>query len=205
MKYPRIAVFASGTGSNAESLMKKMKDLGCEIEFVFSDKRDVGVLEKALRLGVKTYLVEKTSDRATHEEEVLKLVHRHRIDWIFLAGYMRLISASFLQTLQSHHQGATQIVNIHPSLLPAYPGSQAMERAFADQVPHSGITVHFVDEGMDTGKIIMQEQVALQKFESFSDFKMKMHSVEHRLYGQFLENVVTGKIPTLSYKETVEC
>lgn len=205
MKKPRIAIFASGTGSNAEALIKKMKDLGGEIEFVFSDKREAGVLEKAMRLGVKTYLIEKTSDRVAHEDEVLKLVHRHCIDWIFLAGYMRLISTSFLQILQELHHGATQIVNIHPSLLPAYPGSQAMERAFADQVSYSGITVHFVDEGMDTGKIILQEQVALQKFESFSDFKMKMHSVEHRLYGQFLENVISGKIPTLSYKETVEC
>ncbi len=205
MKSLRIAIFASGTGSNAEALMNKMKALGKKVEFVLSDKRDALVLEKAMRQGVNTYLVEKTSDRFTHEQEILKLLDRHQIDWIFLAGYMRLISADFLQAVGKRHQRKSQIVNIHPSLLPLYPGSKALERAFADQVVESGVTLHLVDEGMDTGPILMQEKISLESYEAFSDFKMRMHELEHSLYTRFLEQIVLGQIPTNHFKEVSEC
>ncbi|HWU43814.1 MAG TPA: phosphoribosylglycinamide formyltransferase, partial [Bdellovibrio sp.] len=200
--------FASGTGSNAEALIKKMQTLPSEngrVEFILSDKREAPVLEKALRLGVTGYLVEKTGDRAVHEQEILKLVDRHQIDWIFLAGYMRLISPQFLKELRLRHQGQAQMVNIHPSLLPAYPGSQAIERAFSDQVPESGVTLHLVDEGMDTGPVLRQEKLSLHGFESLSDFKARIHELEHRLYGELLENIVNKKIATSFFKEVIEC
>ncbi|HEX7675132.1 MAG TPA: formyltransferase family protein [Bdellovibrio sp.] len=205
MRKPRIAIFASGTGSNAESLIVKMKALGGKIEFVLSDRSDAGVLEKAMRQGVTTYLVEKTAERIDHENEILKLVDRHKIDWVLLAGYMRLISGHLLEELSLRHQGQTQIVNVHPSLLPQYPGAKALERAFADQVSESGVTLHLVDEGMDTGLVLSQQKLTLHQFEAFSDFKMRMHALEHAMYGELLENIVLGKIPTQTYKESAPC
>lgn len=206
MKAPRIVIFASGTGSNAEALMQKMKDLQKgPIEFVLSDRREATVIEKALHLGVMTYLVEKTGDRISHEVEILKLIDRHQVDWIFLAGYMRLLSADFLKAISLRHGNARQVVNIHPSLLPQYPGTHALERAFADQVTELGVTLHCVDEGMDTGPILAQEKVQLKPHETFSDLKARIHAIEHKMYTQLLEQIIDGKIQTKFFKEVVEC
>lgn len=205
MRSPRIAVFASGTGSNADALMEKMKTLGGKIEFVLSDKSTAPVLEKALRREVMTYVVEKTSDRHTHEREILNLIDRHQIDWVFLAGYMRLLSSSFLKELARRHEGQAQVVNIHPSLLPAYPGANSIERAFADKVTESGVTLHLVDEGMDTGPVLRQEKLTIHPFEALSDFKMHMHELEHRMYTDLLQAVMTKSIPTQFYQEKVKC
>jgi phosphoribosylglycinamide formyltransferase-1 len=209
MKPPRVAIFASGTGSNAEALMKKMKEhelqqLG-KIEFVLSDRKGALVLEKAAQHDVKSYLVEKTVDRASHEKEILKLIELHRIDWVFLAGYMRIISADFLKSMALRHQGNFQVVNIHPSLLPAYPGSKSLERAFEDKVSESGVTLHYVDEGMDTGPHIAQEKVQIHAEDSFSDFKSRMHALEHKMYTKFLEQIVRGEIPTNYFEEVISC
>ncbi|QLY27356.1 phosphoribosylglycinamide formyltransferase [Bdellovibrio sp. KM01] len=205
MKSVRVAIFASGTGSNAEALIKKMQSLGGSIEFVLSDKPTAGVLAKAHALDTKTYVIEKFQDRAHHEQEVLKLLVQHRIDWVLLAGYMRLLSADFLQSLADRHNGHPQVVNIHPSLLPAYPGKDSLERAFADKVEQSGVTLHLVDEGMDTGAVLKQVAQSLKGFNAFNDFKASIHRLEHQIYTEFLEQIVTGQIATQFFKETIEC
>lgn len=205
MKSVRVAIFASGTGSNAEALIKKMQSLGGAVEFVLTDKPAAGVLAKAHALNTKTYVVEKTQDRTHHEQEVLKILVQHQIDWVLLAGYMRLLSADFLQFLADRHNGHSQVVNIHPSLLPAYPGKDSLERAFADKVPESGVTLHLVDEGMDTGMILKQVALPLKGLNAFNDFKGSIHRLEHQIYTEFLEQIVTGHIATHSFKETIEC
>ncbi|WP_413561134.1 phosphoribosylglycinamide formyltransferase [Bdellovibrio sp. HCB209] len=201
----RIAIFASGTGSNAQALIEKMQSLGGQIEFVLTDKPHAGVLERAQALATMSYVVEKKTDRAAHEQEILKLVDEHQIDWILLAGYMRLLSANFLKALADRHEGRAQVVNIHPSLLPDYPGAGSLEKAFADKVEFSGVTLHLVDEGMDTGPIIQQLPLALKEFTSFADFKAGMHRLEHQIYTEFLEKIIVGQIPTNYFKETAEC
>lgn len=205
IKTPRIAVFASGAGSNAEALIKKMHSLGGQVEFVFSDKTEAGVLAKAQSLNTRRYVIEKKADRLQHEQEVLKLVDQHQIDWILLAGYMRLLSASFLKSLAERHQGRAQVVNIHPSLLPAYPGANSLERAFADKATESGVTLHLVDDGMDTGPVLKQASIPLNEFTAFADFKASIHRLEHQIYTEFLEKIVLGEVPTHYFKETVKC
>ena len=206
MKNLRIAIFASGAGSNAMALIQKMKELSSgKIEFLLSDRNEALVLERAMHEGIQTYLVEKQTDTAAHELEILRLIDKHQVDWILLAGYMRLISSEFLKSLALRHQGKVQLVNIHPSLLPAYPGAKAMERAFADKVPESGVTIHFVDKGMDTGEILAQEKVQILHNESFQEFKSKIHNLEHQMYTQLLEKIVSGKIPTNYFEEVIEC
>lgn len=202
MKPVKVAIFASGTGSNAMALIQKSKTLSqLEISFVLSDKAAAPVLAKAENEGVRTYLIEKKQDKATHEAEILKLLKEHKVDWILLAGYMRLISADFLAKFASWHQGKSQIVNIHPSLLPAYPGVDSIARAHQDKVSHTGITIHFVDEGMDTGAVIRQEQLAINADESLSELGTRMHQLEHRIYTDFLESLSTGKPSTVYFEE----
>lgn len=204
MRTIRVAIFASGAGTNAEALIKKIKQLpGGKIEFVLSDRKQAPVLEKASLYDVPSYLIEKTADRGLHEKEILKLIDQHRIDWILLAGYMNLISADFLRALGQRHQGQSQVVNVHPSLLPAYKGAKAMDRAYADQVSESGVTIHLVDEGMDTGPVLMQQKIPIEKGISFDAFKAQIHELEHKMYTELLEQIVVGKIPTHFFEEVI--
>lgn len=219
MRPLRVAIFASGTGSNAMALVNKAKSFSdkslsdnllsgnllsaqkLEISFVLSDKAAAPVLEKAQSAGIRTYLVEKKKDRVTHEQDILALLREHRIDWILLAGYMRLLTPSFLQQFSKWHQGAAQVVNIHPSLLPAYPGVDSIAMAFKDRVQKSGVTIHLVDEGMDTGAILMQDSIPLEESDSLESWKQKIHELEHRMYTSFLEDLITGQRQTCYFEE----
>ncbi|MFV8249341.1 phosphoribosylglycinamide formyltransferase [Bdellovibrio bacteriovorus] len=199
----RIAILASGTGSNAEALMKKAQSLNSvEVTFVLSDKAGAGVLEKAQNLSVRHFVVAKQNDRREHEQRVLNLLREYRIDWVFLAGYMRLLSPEFLQTFSAWHRGSSQVVNIHPSLLPAYPGVDSIRRAYEDRVNESGVTLHLVDEGMDTGPHLMQSRLTLEAGESLADWSVRFHKLEHQTYTQFLELMALGQIPTSPFEET---
>lgn len=204
MRPVRVALLASGTGTNAQALMRKAQELGpqkVEISFVLSDKAQAPVIEKAQALAVPCYVKVKTSDRRAHEEAILQVLHEHRVDWIFLAGYMRLLSPFFLQTFQKWHQQASQVVNIHPSLLPAYPGVDSISRAYQDRVSESGVSLHLVDEGMDTGPLLRQQKIALGQ-ETLSEWAAKFHQIEHRLYTDFLAEVATGTQKTFYFSET---
>lgn len=204
MKPVNVAIFASGTGSNAMALINKSKSLPeVEISFVLSDKASAAVLDKAKAEGVKTYLIEKKQDKATHEKEILQVLKEHQVDWILLAGYMRLISADFLKTFASWHGGASQIVNIHPSLLPAYPGVDSIVRAFNDKISETGITLHLVDEGMDTGAVLRQEALSVGPEESLEALSSRMHHLEHKIYTDFLASLATGSQKTSFFKGTI--
>lgn len=204
MRCVKIAIFASGTGSNAMALIKKAKSLPqVEIRFVLSDKATAPVLDKAQAEGIKTYLIEKKSDKATHEKEILNLLKEHKIDWILLAGYMRLISGEFLATFAQWHEGASQVVNIHPSLLPAYPGVDSIARAHKDGVSHTGISLHLVDEGMDTGALLCQEKLEIQNGESLESLASRMHHLEHHIYTEFISSLSLGERKTVYFQETL--
>lgn len=200
----RIAIFASGTGSNAMALINKAKTFTPEtltIAFVLSDRPEAPVLLKAAEAGVRTFLIEKKKDRATHEQEILLLLREYRIDWILLAGYMRILSSSFLHKFAEWHNGASQVVNIHPSLLPLYPGVDSIKRAFADKVEKSGVSLHLVDEGMDTGDLITQGSIELKPNESLDSWTEKFHKLEHQMYTDFLESLVVGQQKSFSFEE----
>jgi phosphoribosylglycinamide formyltransferase-1 len=186
----RIAIFASGNGSNAEALMKRAVDLSqVEISFVLSDQPGAGVLARAEKFGVKTYVVPKEATKGAQEKKTLALLEEHKIQWIFLAGYMRLLSANFLGKFAEMTGDALRVVNIHPSLLPAYPGIDSIARAYNDCVGESGVTLHFVDEGMDTGKVIRQEKVTLGSYESLLEWQTRIHALEHQMYTDFLSSL----------------
>ena len=166
----RLALLASGNGTNALSIIQNLPS-NLKVEFVLSDQAEAAVLKKAADLGVRTYLVEKKSTKAAHENEILKLMKEHHVDWICLAGYMRILSGEFLAEFSRWHGGQDQVVNIHPSALPAYPGVESIKRAFDDRVEESGVTLHFVDPGVDTGKIVLQKKVPLSNDEDFHSLR----------------------------------
>ncbi|MGZ3769376.1 MAG: phosphoribosylglycinamide formyltransferase [Bdellovibrio sp.] len=204
MKPLRVAIFASGTGSNAMALINKAKSFSptqVEVNFVLSDKAQAPILAKAKNAGIQTHLVERKKDRDSHEKEILVLLKEHKIDWIFLAGYMRILTPEFLHQFAKWHSGASQVVNIHPSLLPAYPGMDSIAAAHKDRVKKIGVTIHLVDEGMDTGPILMQEAIDLEESVTLESLTESVHKLEHRMYTTFLENLVTGKQKTCYFEE----
>ncbi len=185
----RLAILASGSGSNAEAIMKWAAESSIvEVVCVLSDKRKAGVHERAKKLNVpSTYVIKKKNeDNTYHEQRIISHLQDHRPDWIILAGYMKLLGPHFLKTYPN------KIINIHPSLLPLFPGLDGYGDAFKAQVRESGCTIHYVDEGIDTGAIIAQKSFPLIPGESFEEFKHRGLAVENKFYPEVLEKLFTG-------------
>jgi len=177
----RIAIFASGNGSNAETLAKAFPE---QVKLIFSDHENAYVLERAERLGVQSRAFELKSfeNKGTYEQAIVDMLEQEKIDLVCLAGYMKIVST----TLLSAYEG--RIINIHPSYLPAFGGTpHAIEESWTAKAG-LGVTVHFVDEGVDTGKIITQRAVDYQ--ENLEDYEAALHKVEHELYPQVLGNLI---------------
>ncbi len=200
MKPIRLAILASGQGTNAVSIIESCST-PVRTEIVISDQPLAPVVKKAQNLGVKTYIVEKKSSKQDHESEILKILKHYKIDWICMAGYMRILSENFLNEFSSWHENKSQVVNIHPSLLPQYPGLNSIERAYQDKVAEGGASLHYVDSGVDTGPILYQSKVALDSNHTFADFKSLVHKTEYQLYRNFLNDLATQKIQTFFYKD----
>ncbi|ALC83877.1 MULTISPECIES: phosphoribosylglycinamide formyltransferase [Bacillus] len=184
----KIAVFASGTGSNFEAICNRLslENWDAEIALVVSDKPNAKVLEKAEKAGVPTYAFQPKSFAGKEEFEtaILEQLKLRQVEWIILAGYMRLIGSTLLRAYPQ------RIVNIHPSLLPAFPGKDAIGQALTQGVKVTGITVHYVDEGMDTGPIIAQRALPIQEGETREQLENKMHKLEHELYPEVIKKLL---------------
>jgi len=176
----RIAVLGSGTGSNFEALHEA---LGEEIALVISDRPEAGILEKAKRAGVRALCEKGGSDLS---ERILG--HLDGIDLVCLAGFMRLVREPLLSAFSG------RILNIHPSLLPKYPGLRAWEQAIADGATESGCTVHFVDAGVDTGEVVMQAKVPVRGNDTPENLHARIQVEEHRIYPLAVRKVL-GKAP----------
>jgi phosphoribosylglycinamide formyltransferase-1 len=203
----RIALFASGTGSNALALLEEAARLApaVAIPLLICDQAQAPVLQKLAPFPTTPVLLERTGARAEHEAAILHALTAQRVDWIFLAGYMRLLSPEFVQCWQRLHGGAAQIVNIHPSLLPAYRGLHAVERAVAAGEREIGVTLHTVDAGMDTGRIIAQDVIERAPGESAEQLMPRVHRLEHQLYPRFLHQVAHGEVATQRLCEVARC
>jgi formyltetrahydrofolate-dependent phosphoribosylglycinamide formyltransferase len=188
---PRIAILLSGHGTNMEALAEKIRsgDLEAEIVFAASDNPNAGGLERAAALGIETKLYPfQLKGRTACEEEIARDSENERIDWIVLAGFMRILSPEFVSRFSG------KIVNIHPSLLPAFPGKDAIGQAWRYGVKVTGVTVHLVDERVDHGPILAQEAIPVETGETVESLESRIHEIEHRLYWQTLRNLFNGKI-----------
>jgi len=186
-----LGILLSGRGSNFEAIARNVaagRVANARIAIVISNREDAGGIEVARRLGLTTLVIpSKGKDRAEHDREVAAALQQHKVDLVCLAGYMRLLSPWFVQ------QFPRRILNIHPSLLPAFPGLEAQEHAFAYGVKISGCTVHFVDEELDHGAIILQKTVPVLDTDDEHTLAARILEQEHIAYSEAINVVLGGK------------
>jgi phosphoribosylglycinamide formyltransferase-1 len=187
----KIGILISGRGSNMSALIEAVKTgkiPNSEIAVVISDKPDAAGLQKAREKGVETTVIERRNrTRREHDAEIIAELKKSAVELICLAGYMRLLSAEFIGAFRN------KIVNIHPSLLPSFPGLDAQRQAFEYGVKFSGCTVHFVDEGLDSGTIIAQKVVPVLDDDTLETLTARILEQEHRLYVEAVAKIVSGK------------
>jgi len=174
-----ISFLVSGRGSNFEALAKQVKKgyINAEIKLVVSDKKEAPVLKKAEKMGIKSVFIDPKSfnSREAHEREILDLFNKNKTDLVVAAGYMRLLTPVFIEPFKN------RIINIHPSILPAFPGKNAQAQAIAHGVKIAGCTCHFIDEGTDTGPIIMQASVNVLQDDTAESLSQKILELEHKI------------------------
>jgi len=186
-----IGILLSGRGSNFEAIAKNVavgKIPDARIAIVISNRADAGGIETAQRLGLDVVVIpSKGKAREHHDREVVSALQQHNVDLVCLAGYMRLLSPWFVK------QFPQRILNIHPSLLPAFPGLEAQEQAFAYGVKVAGCTVHFVDEELDHGAIIVQKAVEVLETDDEHTLAARILEQEHRAYTEAINLVLEGQ------------
>src|SRR5206468_11072457 len=185
-----LGILLSGRGSNFEAIAKNAasgKIPDARIEVVISNRPDAAGLEIARRLGLTALVISsKGKEREEHDREVVAALKEHKVDLVCLAGYMRLLLPWFVQ------QFPRRILNIHPSLLPAFPGLEAQEQAFAYGVKISGCTVRFVDEELDHGAIIVQKAVQVRDNDNERTLSARILEQEHIAYSEAINIVLDG-------------
>jgi phosphoribosylglycinamide formyltransferase 1 len=187
----RIVVLASGSGTNLQAILDKLHGCrGIEVVGVGSDRPNAGALDRGRRAGIATaaYPGSDYADRALRDRAMGDWVESRGADLIVLAGYMQLLSAPFVQRFRN------RVVNIHPALLPAFPGLDAIGQALAAGVETTGVTVHFVDEGVDTGPVIAQREVAVPAGATLEELEAAVHEVEHELYPEAIRMIAQGRV-----------
>ena len=173
-----IAVLLSGNGSNLKALIDK----GIKVSFVASNNPKALGLKIAKNANIPLYSWKNVSQL---EEEVLKLIIDYNVKLLVLAGYMRLLSKNFVKSLPSKF-----IVNVHPSLLPKYKGMNAIKQALDDSAQYTGVTIHYVDEGMDSGSIIKQNIIKINENDTEETLKDRLQEIEHRLYSDTIKSIL---------------
>ncbi|HKO58785.1 MAG TPA: phosphoribosylglycinamide formyltransferase [Thermoanaerobaculia bacterium] len=192
----KLAVLLSGRGSNFAAIHQAIADgrLDARIVVVISNRADAPGIERAREWGYDAHVIEHRAfpTRAAHEEEVLRILAEHEPDVVALAGYMRLLSPAFVAAYPS------RIVNIHPSLLPSFPGLDAQAQALAHGVKVSGCTVHLVDENLDAGPILVQRCVPVLEGDTVETLSARILEQEHEAYVEALRLLIrTARTPSI--------
>jgi phosphoribosylglycinamide formyltransferase 1 len=187
----RVAVLASGAGTNLQAILDKVHGRGgIEVAAVASNHPDAMALERAAEAGRETAVFERRaySDREARDRAIGDWLAERAIDLIVLAGYMELLSASFVERFRG------RIINVHPALLPSFPGLDSVQQALDHGVKVTGVTVHFVDEGVDSGPIILQRSVEVPESRMREDLEERIHAVEHELLPRAIELIAAGAV-----------
>ncbi|MDP3723889.1 MAG: phosphoribosylglycinamide formyltransferase [Candidatus Omnitrophota bacterium] len=194
-RLPAIAVLCSGEGTNLQAILTAIHEgrLRARVAVVISDRAQARALLRASRAGAEARFVDpaRFPTKARYERALISLLDARRVRLVCLAGFMRLLSPAFVR----HYP--RRILNIHPALLPAFPGARAIRDALAWGVKVTGVTVHFVDEEVDHGPILLQETVTVMPGESPSQLLARLHRVEHRLYPEAIRLVLAGRVKVM--------
>jgi phosphoribosylglycinamide formyltransferase 1 len=187
----RVAVLASGVGTNLQALLDTVHGRdGIEIVAVASDKRDAPALQRAVGAGVPTasFPIDEYADRSARDRAMGDWLAQDGVELVVLSGYMQLLSPSFLSRFAGH------VINVHPALLPAFPGLHAVEQALAYGVKVFGVTVHYVDDGVDTGPVILQRAIELPDARDPDEVLEALHAIEHELLPEAVRLIARGAL-----------
>ncbi|WP_242396249.1 phosphoribosylglycinamide formyltransferase [Anaeromyxobacter oryzisoli] len=196
----RLGVLASGSGTNLQALLDATAAgrLDAKVAVVVSNVPGAGALERARRAGVATEVLPSkgVADRAAYDRAVVETLRRHEVELVCLAGYMRIVTPAFLGAFgpSASSRGCPRVVNVHPALLPAFPGMHAARQALTYGARVAGCTVHFVDEGTDTGPIIAQAAVPVLPGDDEAALQARIQVEEHRLYPQAVQWIAQGRL-----------
>lgn len=192
MAFKKLAFMASGSGTNFENIVREIHSgrLQAQASVLLCDKPGAGVLDRARRLGVPAALIDRKdfASKAEFEDALTKRIESAEADFIVLAGYMRILSADFVRRFWG------RILNIHPSLLPAFPGAHGIRDAYEAGAAVTGVTVHFVDTGVDTGPIILQQSVPRLPEDTLETLETRVHAAEYELYPRALQLLAAGQV-----------
>ena len=186
-----VAVLASGEGTNLQALLDQVhRRSGVEIVAVASDKPAARALDRARTAGVAAaaFPIEQYADRDERDRTMADWLAERQVELVVLAGYMQLLSGEFLERFPQ------RVINVHPALLPAFPGLEAVEQALAYGVKVFGVTVHFVDEGVDTGPVILQRAIELPEARQPEDVLECLHAIEHELLPEAVRLIAGGAV-----------
>jgi phosphoribosylglycinamide formyltransferase-1 len=186
-----IAVFCSGNGSNLQAIIDSVKSgiLKAKIKFVLCDKKEAYCLKRAKEAGLKTVVIDPKvyKTREAFDKEAIKHIEKEKVQLIVLAGFMRILSDHFVRKYDH------KILNIHPSLLPSFKGANGIRDAFNSGVKLTGVTIHFVNEKLDSGPILLQDVVKIESEDTLETLEAKIHKLEHRLYPKAIAMYIQGK------------
>jgi phosphoribosylglycinamide formyltransferase 1 len=187
----RVAVLISGEGTNLQAILDSVHGRdGVEVVGVASSKGDARGLDRAADAGVESAVFEigGYDDRPARDSALGDWLEQRRVDLVVLAGFMEILGSDFIRRFEG------KIVNVHPSLLPAFPGVQAIEKALEHGVKVTGVTVHFVDEGVDSGPIVLQEALDLPYPRDIGQIEERIHRIEHRLLPRAVRLIAAGSV-----------
>jgi phosphoribosylglycinamide formyltransferase-1 len=187
----KLAVLASGTGTNLQALLDQVHGHdGIEVVAVASDKADAPALDRALGAGVpvRSFPVSDYADRSSRDSTMAGWLASQEAELVVLAGYMQLLSPGFLERFPD------RVINVHPALLPAFPGLEAIRQALEYGVKVFGVTVHFVDSGVDSGPVILQRAVEMPRPVSAEEVEVALHEIEHQLLPTAVRLIAAGRV-----------
>ena len=187
-----IAVFASGNGSNFQAIAEALEAKGHRVAVLVCDRKDAFVRVRAENSGIPVEELRYSRDTPREETEagLLERLSPYNLELIVLAGFMRILSPVLIDAYRG------RIINIHPSLLPKYPGTRGIEESYASDDAEAGVTVHLVDYGIDTGPILRQERIKRIAGESLESFEERIHTLEHRVYPEVILRILEGETPS---------
>jgi len=203
----RLGVLASGGGTNLQAILDACaaRRISAEVAVVVSNLPGAGALERARRAGVTTeVLPSKGVERDAYDRRLVEVLRAHRVDLVCLAGYMRLVTPAFLRAFGPAARGCPRVVNVHPGLLPSFPGLHAQRQCVEYGSRFAGCTVHFVDEGTDTGPVIVQAVVPVRPGDSEETLAQRILEQEHRIYPQAIQWFAEGRLSVEGRRVTVD-
>jgi phosphoribosylglycinamide formyltransferase-1 len=187
----RVAVLISGEGTNLQAILDSVHGReGIEVVCVAASRAEARGLERARRAGVETgvFAISDYEDRSARDRALGEWLEEREVDLIVLAGFMEILEADFIRRFQG------RMINVHPGLLPAFPGLRAIEKALEHGVKVMGVTVHFVDEGVDSGPIVLQEAFELPYSREVREIEQRIHEIEHRLLPRAVRLIAGGAV-----------